>query len=182
MSPSPAPRRCSRSFRSGAREPTSAPLPPTTPGTPTGCLPRGTSAAVADGRYVYFCPVRDHQDRYSVHGRVLRYDTQAPFHSAAAWAAYDAGHTDGLRTVGFTAVPLTGATSILIRATTGTATTRACCATMRTATLGIPPAGQHTTQSFPTPVRVWPLTDATSTSVPDTQGARLRSEQPIRLA
>ena len=62
---------------------------------------RGYFGAVFDGRYVYFCPVRDHQDRYSVHGRVLRYDTQAPFHSAAAWAAYDAGHTDGLRTVGF---------------------------------------------------------------------------------
>ncbi|MEC7226966.1 MAG: hypothetical protein VXW00_08860, partial [Candidatus Latescibacterota bacterium] len=66
-----------------------------------GLSTKGYFGAVADGRYVYFCPVRDHQDRYSVHGRVLRYDTQAPFHSAAAWAAYDAGHTDGLRTVGF---------------------------------------------------------------------------------
>ena len=66
-----------------------------------GLSTKGYFGAVTDGRYVYFCPVRDHQDRYSVHGRVLRYDSQAPFHSAAAWAAYDAGHTDGLRTVGF---------------------------------------------------------------------------------
>ena len=66
-----------------------------------GLSTKGYFGAVCDGRYVYFCPVRDHQDRYSVHGRVLRYDTQAPFHSTAAWAAYDAGHTDGLRTVGF---------------------------------------------------------------------------------
>ena len=66
-----------------------------------GLSTKGYFGAVTDGRYVYFCPVRDHQDRYSVHGRVLRYDSQAPFHSTAAWAAYDAGHTDGLRTVGF---------------------------------------------------------------------------------
>ena len=66
-----------------------------------GLSTNGYFGAGGDGRYVYFCPVRDHQDRYSVHGHVLRYDTQAPFHSAAAWTAYDAGYTDGLRTVGF---------------------------------------------------------------------------------
>mgnify|MGYP003336570057 FL=1 len=68
-------------------------------GSTDGLNTKGYFGAVGDGRYLYFCPVRDHQDRHSVHGRVLRYDTQAPFHSATAWAAYDAGHTNGLRTV-----------------------------------------------------------------------------------
>ena len=62
---------------------------------------RGYFGAVFDGRYVYFCPVRDQQDRTSVHGRVLRYDTQADFKKPAAWQAYDASHTDDLHTAGF---------------------------------------------------------------------------------
>ena len=126
-----------------------------------GLSTKGYFGAVTDGRYVCHHPVRDHQDRYSVHGRVLRYDSQgAPFHSTAAWAAYDAGHTDGLRTVGFTGAPLTGATSILIRAMTGTATTRACCATMRTATLGSRQLVSTRRSVSPLSVRVWPLTDS----------------------
>ena len=48
-----------------------------------------------DGRYVYFVPFRDTQNR---HGRVLRYDTQGDFKKAGSWAAYDAGKTDGLDT------------------------------------------------------------------------------------
>ena len=56
--------------------------------------------AVFDGRFVYFCPIRSKlRDRLSVHGHVLRYDTHRDFYSAASWEAYDAGETDGLRTV-----------------------------------------------------------------------------------
>tara|TARA_Y100001978_G_scaffold82493_1_gene73895 strand:- start:6008 stop:7732 length:1725 start_codon:yes stop_codon:yes gene_type:complete len=66
-----------------------------------GLSTKGYFGAVGDGRYVYFCPVRDHQDRYSVHGHVLRYDTHGNFKDPDSWAAYDAGHTDGMRTVGF---------------------------------------------------------------------------------
>ena len=62
---------------------------------------RGYFGAVFDGRYIYFCPVRDQQDRTAVHGRVLRYDTQADFKDSTAWQAYDASYTDGLHTAGF---------------------------------------------------------------------------------
>ena len=62
---------------------------------------RGYFGAVFDGRYVYFCPVRDQQDRNSTHGRVLRLDTQADFKETNSWQAYDASYTDGLHTAGF---------------------------------------------------------------------------------
>ncbi len=62
---------------------------------------RGYFGAVFDGRYVYFCPVRDQQDRTAVHGRVLRYDTQAEFKDPDNWQAFDASYTDGLHTAGF---------------------------------------------------------------------------------
>jgi hypothetical protein len=56
--------------------------------------------AVFDGRYVYFCPIRSKlRDRLSVHGHVLRYDTHKDFYSPQSWEAYDAGSTDGLKTV-----------------------------------------------------------------------------------
>ena len=60
----------------------------------------GFYGSVFDGRYVYFCPIRAlPRDRLSVHGNVLRYDTHGDFHDPASYEAYDASHTDGLRTV-----------------------------------------------------------------------------------
>jgi hypothetical protein len=56
--------------------------------------------AVFDGRFVYFCPIRSKlRDRLSVHAHVLRYDTHKDFYSPQSWEAYDAGATDGLKTV-----------------------------------------------------------------------------------
>ena len=66
-----------------------------------GLVTQGYFGAVCDGRYAYFCPIRDQQERTSVHGRVLRLDTQADFKNPDAWAAYDASYTDGLHTAGF---------------------------------------------------------------------------------
>ena len=66
-----------------------------------GLVTQGYFGAVFDGRYAYFCPIRDRNDRTSVHGRVLRLDTHAEFKDPDAWAAYDASHTDGLHTAGF---------------------------------------------------------------------------------
>ena len=66
-----------------------------------GLATQGYFGAVFDGRYAYFCPIRDQQERTSVHGRVLRLDTQADFKDPDAWAAYDASYTDGLHTAGF---------------------------------------------------------------------------------
>ena len=66
-----------------------------------GLVTQGYFGAVFDGRYAYFCPIRDQQERTSVHGRVLRLDTQADFKDPAAWAAHDASYTDGLHTAGF---------------------------------------------------------------------------------
>src|SRR5262245_38042968 len=45
----------------------------------------GYIGAVFDGQYVYFVPARN--SGASNHGRVLRYDTQAGFTSAASWSA-----------------------------------------------------------------------------------------------
>lgn len=55
--------------------------------------------AVFDGRYVYFAP--QHYKDHTAHGIVLRYDTHGDFKDPASYAAYDAGHTDGLNTKGF---------------------------------------------------------------------------------
>ena len=55
-----------------------------------GLVTQGYFGAVFDGRYAYFCPIRDQNDRTSVHGRVLRLDTHADFKDPAAWAAHDA--------------------------------------------------------------------------------------------
>ena len=66
-----------------------------------GLVTQGYFGAVFDGRYTYFCPIRDQNERTSVHGRVLRLDTQADFKAPDAWAAYDASYTDGLHTSGF---------------------------------------------------------------------------------
>jgi len=60
----------------------------------------GFYGAVFDGRYVYFCPIRSlKSDRESVHGNVLRYDTQKDFHDPASYEGFDASSIDGLRTV-----------------------------------------------------------------------------------
>lgn len=60
----------------------------------------GFYGAVFDGRYVYYCPIRSlKSDRESVHGNVLRYDTQQDFHDPASYEGFDASNIDGLRTV-----------------------------------------------------------------------------------
>ncbi|MDF7823028.1 hypothetical protein P4B35_03315 [Pontiellaceae bacterium B12227] len=48
----------------------------------------GYLGAVYDGRYVYFCPA---QNGTTLHGEVLRYDTQAAFDAANSWTAFDPG-------------------------------------------------------------------------------------------
>ena len=58
----------------------------------------GFLGAVFDGRYMYFVPQHDATRR---HGRVLRYDTHAPFMDAKSWEAHDAEKTSGLTTRGF---------------------------------------------------------------------------------
>jgi len=62
-----------------------------------GMFTRGYFGAAFDGRYVYYAPCR----MAAFHGRALRYDTQSPFASPGSWAAYDAGATGGLTTVGY---------------------------------------------------------------------------------
>jgi hypothetical protein len=59
----------------------------------------GFYGAVFDGRYVYWCPIRSHKDRTTVHAHVLRYDTQGDFYDPLSWQAYNARATDGLNTV-----------------------------------------------------------------------------------
>lgn len=58
----------------------------------------GFFGAVFDGRYVYFSPQHDIQDR---HGKVLRYDTHGAFRDKKSWAGYEAGNTGGLVTKGY---------------------------------------------------------------------------------
>lgn len=55
---------------------------------------KGYSDVLFDGQYIYYCPYDQAKD----HGVVLRYNTSRPFKDAGAWASYDAGNTDGLRT------------------------------------------------------------------------------------
>ena len=59
----------------------------------------GFYGAVFDGRYVYWCPIRSHRERNTVHANVLRCDTQGDFHDPQSWEAHDARGTDGLNTV-----------------------------------------------------------------------------------
>jgi len=63
-----------------------------------GLNTKGYWGGVFDGRYVYFVPFRDSS---SVHGKVLRYDTQGKFTNVTSWTAYDAGNTGGLDSKGF---------------------------------------------------------------------------------
>jgi hypothetical protein len=63
-----------------------------------GLNTQGYFGAVWDGRYVYFAPQYNGEER---HGKVLRLDTWGDFHRRESWAAYDAGHTSGLQTRGY---------------------------------------------------------------------------------
>jgi len=68
----------------------------------SGLTARGYDGGIFDGRYVYFLPFWQGGDaKTGFHGELLRYDTQRLFESRSAWSAVDAGHTDGLATVGF---------------------------------------------------------------------------------
>lgn len=58
----------------------------------------GFFGGVFDGRYLYFAPQYNTDNR---HGTVLRYDTHGDFHAPASWAAYDASTTDGLACKGY---------------------------------------------------------------------------------
>ena len=68
-------------------------------GATDGLACAGYYGSVFDGRYVYWCPIRSHRDRNSVHANVLRYDTQGDFYDPQSWEAHDARNTDGLNTV-----------------------------------------------------------------------------------
>ncbi len=63
-----------------------------------GLNTKGYFGAVCDGRYVYFAPQFNGDER---HGEVLRYDTHGDFSKSESWEAYSAGNTDGLRTKGY---------------------------------------------------------------------------------
>jgi len=54
-----------------------------------------------DGRYVYWPPNRRTNQRESVHGVVLRCDTQGDFGDPQSWTAYDVEDITGLRTVNY---------------------------------------------------------------------------------
>ena len=90
-------------------------------GTTDGLDTSGFYGAVFDGRYVYFCPIRSHKsDRLSVHGNVLRYDTQKDFHDPASYEGFDAGNIDGLRTVCYYGATFDGRYVIFTPRDTGT--------------------------------------------------------------
>lgn len=67
---------------------------------------RGFDGAVFDGRYVYFIPYYD--GGTVLHGKVLRFDATSDFTNPEAWHAFDAGLTDGMRTVGFNGAAFDG--------------------------------------------------------------------------
>ncbi|MCK4343445.1 MAG: thrombospondin type 3 repeat-containing protein [Phycisphaerae bacterium] len=50
--------------------------------------PDGYTGAIFDGRYVYFAPCHNGNER---HGEVLRHDTAGEFSEVSSWATYDAG-------------------------------------------------------------------------------------------
>ena len=68
-------------------------------GTTGGLDCTGYYGALCDGRYVYFCPIRSHIARDTVHANILRLDTHGDFRDPASWEAYDARGTAGLDTV-----------------------------------------------------------------------------------
>jgi len=70
-------------------------------GSTDGLASKGYMGGICDGRYIYFSPNRDSNDRQSVHGRVLRYDTHGDFHDPASYSAYDVEHLTEFRTVNY---------------------------------------------------------------------------------
>ena len=58
---------------------------------------KGYFGTVSDGRYIYFVPCRSRD----FHARVLRYDTRGEFKEPSSWASYDAGHTGGMKSIGY---------------------------------------------------------------------------------
>lgn len=56
-----------------------------------GVIAKGFEGAVFDGRWIYFVPSYSGTGPGAYHGEVLRYDTQAPFTTAASWGAFDPG-------------------------------------------------------------------------------------------
>ncbi len=68
----------------------------------------GYDGGFFDGRYLYLTPFYEQQtglpdEPNKIHAQAVRYDTLAAFDSPAAWQWKDAGHTDGLFTVGYNA-------------------------------------------------------------------------------
>ncbi|MDP2317464.1 MAG: hypothetical protein Q8P41_31560 [Pseudomonadota bacterium] len=59
----------------------------------------GYRGGTYDGRYLYLSPDKDTTD--AAHGRVLRYDTRAPFTTVASWSVYDASGTGSLDCRGY---------------------------------------------------------------------------------
>ena len=70
-------------------------------GTTDGLACKGYMGGVFDGRYIYFAPNRDGNERQSVHGRVLRYDTHGQFQDPQSYAAFDVERVTPLRTVNY---------------------------------------------------------------------------------
>ena len=70
-------------------------------GATDGLACKGYMGGIFDGRYIYFAPNRDGNDRESVHGRVLRYDTHRAFRDPQSYAAFDVEHVTPLRTVNY---------------------------------------------------------------------------------
>lgn len=64
---------------------------------------KGYDGAFFDGKYVYFVPFYrgGGYGKELFHGIVLRYDATKKFADRKSWRAFDAGHTDGLDSVGF---------------------------------------------------------------------------------
>jgi len=63
----------------------------------------GFDGGFFDGRYVYFMPYTRQAGagENPFHCNFLRYDTRGEFDDPGSWTAYDAGFTDGLKTVGY---------------------------------------------------------------------------------
>jgi hypothetical protein len=60
---------------------------------------RGYVGAETDGRFIYFIPYSDENNKF--HARALRYDTGEEFSDAESWNAYNAENTDELTTRGY---------------------------------------------------------------------------------
>lgn len=56
---------------------------------PANTPKKGYAGGIYDGRYVYFIPKGDDDNRAFMHGEVMRYDTRAPFDSASSWTMFD---------------------------------------------------------------------------------------------